>query len=115
MNPRKVNQISLLLLVLGLGSALVLSLIAAPATDDPQLNDPLASKKYLRELKVIGGQANVLADEFQTWFAGLWHGVGLARTVAVLTVGLTLGFRFVALHPGPAPVAEEKIPPTGPA
>ena len=116
MSRRKINQITVLLLLFGLGSALVIFLTAAPAPTDPLLDDPRAQKKYLRELRVIGGTANVLADEFQDWFAGLWRGRSLARTVAVLTVGSALAFRFVASHPdfAAAPPAEKKAPPTGP-
>ena len=40
--------------------------------------------KYLRELRVMGGKANELAAEFQDWFAGLWEGEALARTIVVL-------------------------------
>lgn len=110
------NRITYGLLLLGLGSALAIYLTAAPEVIDPLLGDPLTNKKYLRELRVMGGQGNVLAAEFQDWFAGLWHGQALAGTVAVITVGLILGFRFVATHPGAAPVAaapEEKAPPSG--
>lgn len=99
MTRQKINRITLLLLVLGLGSALVIYLTAAPVVVDPLLGDPLANKKYLREMRVIGGQGNVLAAEFNDWFAGLWHGRELAGTVAVLTVAATLTFRFVATHP----------------
>jgi hypothetical protein len=102
MSRKSINQISVLLLLLGFGTALILHLTARPVTCDPLLGDPLASKKYLRELRVIGGKANVLAAEFQDWFSGLWQGEQLARTVAVLTVGATLAFRFVAQHPGSA-------------
>lgn len=117
MTRRKTNQITLVLLLVGLGSALAIHLTAAPLSADPLLGDPLATKKYLRELRVIGGQGNVLAAEFQDWFAELWHGQSLAATVAVLTVGLTLAFRFVATHPGTASTAppEEKAPPPGAA
>lgn len=114
MSRRKINQISVLLLLLGFGSALVIYLTARPMAVDPLLGDPLANKKYLHELRVMGGKANELADEFQDWFAGLWHGEQLARTVAVLTVGVTLAFRFVAQHPAPdtpAPAARKAPPP----
>ena len=113
MMPRKkVNRLCVLLLALGLGSALAIFLLAEPVRPDPLLGDPRANKKYLRELRVIGGKANVLADEFQDWFAGLWHGRTLAGTVAVLTVGGTLAFRFVALLPPvPEPPGDKPAPP----
>ena len=116
MSPRKINQISLLLLLVGFGSALAVFLVARAAPADQFLNDPLAEKKYLRELRVIGGKANELAAEFQDWFAGLWEGEQLARTIAVLTVASTLGFRWLAAHPGftAGSPPEPPEPPPGP-
>ena len=101
MRPPKIQRITVLLLALGFGSALAIYLTAQPVVIDPLLGDPMASKKYLRELRVIGGQGNVVASEFMDWFAGLWHGRSLAGTVAVITVVVVLIFRFVASHPGP--------------
>ena len=101
MSPRKINQVSVLLLLVGFGSALAVFLSARAAPPDQFQNDPLAEKKYLRELRVMGGKANELAAEFQDWFAGLWEGEQLARTIVVLTVVTTLGFRWLAAHPEP--------------
>ena len=108
------NRISGVLLLLGLGSALAIFLTAAPVVVDPLLGDQFSNKKYLREMRMLGGQGNVLAAEFQDWFAGLWEGRELAATVSVLTVATVLVFRFVASHPG-VPVeaesqADEKKP-----
>ncbi len=99
MTRRQINQVTLLLLGLGLGAALIIFLTATPGTLDPLLGDPLENKKYLRELQVIGGKANVLSAEFQDWFAAQWQGRLLARTVAFLTVVVTSIFRFIATHP----------------
>ena len=57
------------------------------------------TKLYRHDLEVYGGRANVLADDFREWFAGLWHGRNLAFTVAVLTVLAALAYRFVATTP----------------
>ena len=96
------NRVSGALLLAGLGSALVIFLTAAPEVEDPLLQgDKLANKKYVREMRIIGGQGNVLAAEFNEWFAGLWHGRALAGTVTVITAGAVLIYRFVASHPGP--------------
>jgi multisubunit Na+/H+ antiporter MnhB subunit len=100
MAPQKIKRISVVLLALGFGAALAIYLTAQPVVVDPLLGDPMASKKYLHELRVIGGQGNVVASEFLDWFAGLWHGRSLAGTVAVITVITVLIFRFVASHPG---------------
>lgn len=98
MKRRKINQISFLLLLLGWGGALAIYLTADHTPLSPLLDDPLAHKRYMRELRMIGGKANVLAAEFQDWFAGLWQGEALAWTVAVLTLGSVLVFRLAALR-----------------
>jgi len=53
------------------------------------------SKQYLSDLENAGGQAAVLADEFNWWLADLWHGKRLAYSLAVLAVAAALAF-FVA-------------------
>jgi hypothetical protein len=111
MTAQRINRITFLLLLFGLGGALALYLMAKPVEVDPLLDDPLYNKKYLYELKRIGGEANVLSAEFQEWFAAQWRGVLLARTVAVLTVGATLAFRFVVTAPEQSTEAGEGTPP----
>ncbi len=114
MSRRRINQVTIVLLVLGLGSALILALVVPPEEPNP-LGDPMDSNKYLHDMKAIGGEANVLSAEFQDWFAGLWQGPALARTVAVLTIGVTLAFRFVAKPPRAVIAsAKEKPSPPGP-
>lgn len=110
----KINKITILLLVLGFGSALVIYLTAQPVIVDPLLGDPLATKKFVHELRVIGGKGNVLTAEFIDWFVGLWRGQNLAGTVAFLTAAVTLAFRFVAARPdlyASAPIPNQKPPP----
>ena len=99
MTRRRINQYTVLLLILGLVCALVIYLHSAQARVDPLLNNPLVTKRYVRELRMIGGTANVLAAEIEAWFAGLWQGESLAGTIAFLTLSLTLAFRFLAQHP----------------
>ncbi len=57
---------------------------------------PEDSKQYLRGLELYGGTANVLADEFRRWFAGLWHGKSLAFTVACITILISSGVFYAA-------------------
>ena len=57
---------------------------------------PEDSKKYLRDLELYGGKANVLADEFRRWFIGLWHGKSLAFTVGGIAVFISIGFFYAA-------------------
>jgi hypothetical protein len=70
--------------------------------------DPLAEKKYLRQMERLGGKANVLSAEFQDWFDGLWHGRRLAVTLLVLSAVGAGGFWYVVTlppleEPGPRP------------
>jgi len=100
------NLISAIILLVGLGCA---ALIYQSAENDsnPVLGyeeeggsvfpvRPEDSKKYLRDLELFGGKANVLADEFRRWFVGLWHGKSLAFTVAGISLLIALGFFYVA-------------------
>jgi hypothetical protein len=78
--------------------------VAAGARPEDPLSDQLSSKKYLHDLEVYGGKANVLASEFREWFAGLWYGRNLAFTIAALTVLTALVYRFFAT---PLPAASD--------
>jgi hypothetical protein len=84
------------ILFAGLGSALVIFLTATPAPANPLGYEPEDTKKYLREMEVYGGKANVLASEFRKWFESLWHGRQLAVTVVCLTLILLFLFLFAS-------------------
>ena len=99
LNPKTLQRLTVLLLIIGFGSAIFIFFTAQPEVRDPLLGDPMDSKKYVRQMKEIGGAANLVAAEASEWFKSIWHGRALAFTVAVLTVGVTLAFRFVAKNP----------------
>ena len=82
------RRIAVGILVVGLASAVWIYVTGGPVADDPLGRDD--SKAYLRNMELYGGQANVLAAQFTTWFQSLWHGRSLAYTVGVLTL-LTAG------------------------
>ncbi len=84
---------------------------AAPA-DLPELS-PDTSKKYLRDLELYGGTANVLAVQLETWLQSLWRGRRLAYTVAAISLAVALGYFFftVALPPCEGP---DRAGPTAP-
>jgi hypothetical protein len=110
--------IAAVILLAGLGSALVIYLTATPAPANPLGYESEDSKQYLREMEVYGGKANVLASEFRQWFESLWHGERLAVTVVCLTLVLLLFF-LVASTPlppevGGSPRGEQKPDRTGP-
>jgi hypothetical protein len=71
--------------------------VHARARPENPLGDPFDNKKYIHDLQVYGGTANVLAAEFREWFAGLWYGKNLAYTIAVLTILVVLVVRFTML------------------
>ena len=62
---------------------------------------PENSKGYVHDLKLMGGNTAVLADEFSRWFISLWHGTALSFTVACITIFLSLGFFFFAVTSPP--------------
>ncbi len=101
------------ILLAALVAAVVIYLRAASEPETLLELSPETSKKYLRDLETIGGTANVLAVETETWFAGLWHGRSLAWTVAVLGLLLALGYVFFAVILPPYPGRDESDGPPG--
>ena len=58
---------------------------------------PLASTKmYQRDLRRYGGEAAVLFDGINRWFATLWRGRSLAIITACVTVFVSVGLFLVA-------------------
>ena len=89
-----------LVLAVGLASA---AAIYFSADEEVELStsyvvviDPTATKTYVRELRRFGGQAAVLFDEFNRWFAGLWHGKALGITIAWISVAVALMIFWIA-------------------
>jgi len=97
-----VNFIGAVILLIGLGSALLIHFTAKEdSSSDLGYQDgypvmPDDSKQYLRGLALYGGTANVLADEFRRWFAGLWQGQSLAFMVFCITVLVSSSVFYVA-------------------
>jgi hypothetical protein len=93
------------ILLLGFAAAVVIYLTAQPPPENPLGYDPMDTKKYLHDLEVYGGKANIIAAQFRDWFDSLWHGKQLAYTVAVLTVMAAGAFKFFATPLPPEPDA----------
>lgn len=93
---RRLRIVTRAILAVGFAAAIVVYILAGVRPEDP-LSDQLNSKKYLHDLEMYGGKANVLAAEFREWFAGLWYGKNLAFTIAVLTVLSVLIVRFLSI------------------
>jgi hypothetical protein len=111
MKNRKVAYICLttasaLVLIVGLGSAVFVYQTAENAGDNILVYEgergtresvmPQDSKKYLRDLELYGGKANVLATGFRLWLAGLWHGKPLAYILACAAILLSFWFLYLA-------------------
>lgn len=100
----RLQLISALILLVGLGSAIIIYLAAdndsnsvadyEVASGDLYPNIP--SKKYERDLELYGGKANVLANDFRIWFVDLWRGESLAVMIAFITILASSGVSFVA-------------------
>ena len=105
---KRLYLITAAILLVGLGSAVLIYLTAGNYSESVlgyeivggsvYPTTPEGSKKYIHDLELYGGKANVLADEFMRWFAGLWRGKSLAFTVAFITVFVSFGFFLVASH-----------------
>jgi hypothetical protein len=113
MSSRRLGRLTAAILAAGFASALVIFVTAGPPASNPLGYEPLETKKYIHDLELYGGTANVLAEEFRVWFAGLWHGRNLAYTVAVLTALVVLAVRFFAAHP-PLPDDEVEVDASSP-
>ena len=92
----RLRFVAAVILIGGLAGATWIYLSAAPP-DDALAYDPMQSKKYLHDLELYGGKANVLAAQLMGWFESLWHGARLAYTVACAAVLLAGVFWFAAV------------------
>jgi hypothetical protein len=68
---------------------------------------PDDSKKYLRDMEVYGGRANVLMDQLRRWLSGLWQGKSLAYAVAVLSAVAAAGIYWAAGRPSEGDEGDE--------
>jgi hypothetical protein len=102
------NLISAIILLVGLGSAILIYRTAENNSSGVLGYEeeggsvypimPEDSKKYLRDMELYGGKANVIADEFRRWVVGLCHGKSLAYTLACITIFISFGVFYAANH-----------------
>jgi hypothetical protein len=88
--------VTILMLFAGLGSALLIYLTAGSPGESSMVDNYEESKRFVHDLELYGGKANVLASKFSRWFDGLWHGQTLAFTVAFLTVVIAVIYFIIA-------------------
>ena len=104
---RRLRLICVVILVAGLCGAMLIYRFATDVPDDAigyvVVNGtvyPVAtsdSKNYQREVERFGGKAALVFDDFDRWFAQLWSGKALARTVAWISILLSLGIYLFAI------------------
>ncbi len=104
-SKKRMYLIGLLVLLISLGSSITIYLTADDDPGDGQgyeivggtiySTSPQYNKKYVHDLQLYGGSANVLADRFNRWFIGLWQGKTLAYTIFSLGGFIALVFFFV--------------------
>ena len=96
-NPSaRYRLVASVMLLAGLGSAVVIYLTAGAPGEVSMVDEFEQSKRFAHDLELYGGKANLLANNFSHWFDGLWHGQSLAFTVAFLTVVIAAGYFFIA-------------------
>ena len=88
------------ILAVGLGLAVAIYATAAPVAENDDIDDMVHSKQYERQVEMLGGKATVLATDLDRWLSELWHGQGLAHTVAFLTAVTALA-SHLAQRPRP--------------
>ena len=104
---RRLHLACMVILVAGLCGAMLIYRFAADVPDDALgyvvVNGtvyPVAtsdSRQYRREVERFGGKAALLVDDFDRWFAQLWRGKALAKTVAWISILVALGIYLFAI------------------
>ena len=97
----RLNLISAIILLVGLGSAMII-FIAAPDESDSapeydivggHMYPNVPSKMYTHNLELYGGKMLILTNDIAHWFYGLWYGRSLAVTIAWISI-ITAGAIF---------------------
>jgi hypothetical protein len=91
---KRLRLASWVVLAAGLIAAAAIYIFTPPEIAD-SFGDPSLSKRYVHDLEVYGGRANVLQDELLRWFEGLWKGRELAGTILYITGFIFLVLRFI--------------------
>ena len=78
------------ILLVGLIGAVMIYVFATDDDGADAARELTGGKMYKHNIELMGGKFAVYADQFNQWFASLWHGRPLAYTVAVLAVAIAL-------------------------
>jgi hypothetical protein len=88
---KHIRLIGMVILLAGLLSAVIVYFAAPPPPEEHPgiLGVDIRTKRDRLQLERMGGSNYVLMQDFDAWFASLWHGRRLGCTLGVLSV---LGF-----------------------
>jgi hypothetical protein len=92
----RLSIIAAVILLTGLGSAVLIYLTAEDESDNLMIYEFEQSKMYRHDLELYGGKLNVLTSEFMHWFDALWHGKSLAFTIAFIAVFISCAIILAA-------------------
>ena len=104
----RVKNLVAIIVTLGLGSALAIFFLAQGPGANPLGAEPGDSKRYLRDMEMYGGKANLIASQFREWVTGMLHGQSLAYTVTALTLLLALAVWFFGMPLPPDEPGEDQ-------
>jgi len=104
-----INYWGVAILLVGLAGAALIYVFADDDRDTDLAREITSGRMYRHNLELTGGKFSVLADQFNEWFAGLWHGRSLAYTVAVLAIAIALAcFWLARLISNPLPIEPDQ-------
>ena len=83
---KNLRSIAWMVLILGLGSAVIIYWTAEAPPLNPLGYESFNSKKYIHGLELFGGKFTVVTAELTYWFKGLWQGKSLAVMVGLISL-----------------------------
>ena len=114
---RRIHRVGVVVLGLGLISAVVLYVVAlnngdsgTGGTSEPDFS---GDRRFNYQLERIGGKSAIYMAAINRWLGSLWHGTNLAWTVGTLSLLMALACFWLAnfLSYPPLPEPEERADP----
>lgn len=82
--------------ILAAGLSLSLYVFLSRTDEAEPMLELQSSKKFVREVELYGGKANLVAIELTEAIASVWHGRSLAYVIAVVSLGAAAGCLYAA-------------------
>jgi hypothetical protein len=93
---KRLHLITAAILCAGLLTAAIVYFSVGETPENPLADQIENSKAYQRSLEMYGGKANLLGEQFNRWFAGIWHGRRLAGTILLISAAAAGLYYFIA-------------------